>query len=235
MATTEDIVKQVISTLQEQSRNTESLPQEGNAGSVGSFVALKKADNSMVQVPISVIETMINEKFNTLLNGTDPNEIDSITDLVNWVLEHGADAAEMASAIQANATAISDEKTRATTAEQTLLRKIHGDAEVSDGRIEPFVSLGKFSSVEFFVEHLDTMHSNTGAEYGKYVGAFRAMVSSSLIDVVNNTTYIAGDLWIQSVRGNFALQDGVLKLSSDKYGTFYRSHTAAGWSTWKQS
>lgn len=63
MATTEDIVKQVISTLQEQSRNTEALPQEENAGSVGSFVALKKADNSMVQVPISVIETMIAEKI----------------------------------------------------------------------------------------------------------------------------------------------------------------------------
>lgn len=66
MATIDEIVQQVISTLQEQSRNTEALPQEGNAGSVGSFVALKKADNSMVQVPISVIETMINEKIDEI-------------------------------------------------------------------------------------------------------------------------------------------------------------------------
>lgn len=161
-----------------------------------------------------------------------PGEIDRAT--VNGA-EFDLRDSILALFVQANTTAIANEATRATTAEQKLLRKIHGDAEVSDGRIEPFVSLGTFSSTESFVEHLDTMHSNNGAEYGKYVGAFRAMVSSSLIDVVNNTTYIIGDQWVQSVRGNFALQDGVLKLSSNKYGTFYRNHTAAGWSTWKQS
>ena len=63
---------------------------------------------------------LINSEIETLLEGTDPEKIDSIKDLINWVNEHGKDAAEMLSAIQANTTAINNEKDRAISAETIL-------------------------------------------------------------------------------------------------------------------
>lgn len=128
---------------------------------------------------------------------------------------------------------ISTETERAKAAEDRLLKRIQGNAEVSDGRREPFVSLGAFSDMASFVEHLGSMHANTSVEYGKYNGKFRAMVSASLIEVINNVTYIANDQWVQAIRGNIMLNNGKLSLASTHFGSFYRSHNANGWSEWQ--
>lgn len=70
------------------------------------------------------IVKLINSEVEKLLEGTDPEKIDSIKDLINWVDEHGKDAAELAKAIQTNTTAIQNEKDRAVSVETILNNSI---------------------------------------------------------------------------------------------------------------
>ena len=63
--------------------------------------------------------------MNKIIEGAEPDTIDSIKDLVAWVEEHGAYAANMATAIKANTTAIANEVTRAKDAEQKLQTQIY--------------------------------------------------------------------------------------------------------------
>lgn len=83
------------------------------------------------------ITKLINSEIGKLLEGTDPEKIDSIKDLINWVDEHGKDAAEMASAIQANTDAIDDETNRATAAEKDLSDRIDNipTGDIADGAV----------------------------------------------------------------------------------------------------
>lgn len=83
------------------------------------------------------ITKLINSEVEKLLEGTDPEKIDSIKDLINWVNEHGKDAAEMLSAIQANTDAIDDETNRATAAEKALSERIDNipTGDIADGSV----------------------------------------------------------------------------------------------------
>ena len=67
------------------------------------------------------IKSVINNELSKLLNGTDPDKIDSLKDLITWVEEHGAEASEMASAIQANTTAIQNTNNSISTLNTTII------------------------------------------------------------------------------------------------------------------
>ena len=69
-------------------------------------------------------KALINDELSKLLNGTDPDKVDSLKDLIAWVEEHGGEASEMASAIEKNTTDIANEVTRAKAEESRISAEV---------------------------------------------------------------------------------------------------------------
>ena len=70
------------------------------------------------------ISDLVSDEISKILDGTDPDKIDSLKDLIAWVEKHGTEAAAMAKAIETNTTNISTEVLRATNAEEELRKSI---------------------------------------------------------------------------------------------------------------
>ena len=188
------------------------------------------------------IKSVINSELSKLLNGTDPNKVDSLKDLIAWVEEHGADAAEMASAIQANATAIADEITRAQLAEQQnatgianeetrakaqeaeLLKRLQGKSDIIEPKEYPFKSLGTFSTVDSLVTKLDTLAMITTATDSpntKLVGSFRAVRDQKIYTIYNDCSSWNG-VFVQTIMGCLTIDDDGKLASSDFSWGIYR-------------
>ena len=78
------------------------------------------------------ISDLVASEMNKIIEGTEPDTIDSIKDLVAWIEAHGKDAANMATAIKANTTDIANEVTRAKAEESKLVKKANEAAGVID-------------------------------------------------------------------------------------------------------
>lgn len=79
----------------------------------GSFSAWKVGNQDYITAQISA-----------LLDGTDPDKVDSLKDLIAWVEEHSGEASKMASAIEKNTTDIANEVTRAKTEESRISAEV---------------------------------------------------------------------------------------------------------------
>lgn len=86
---------------------------------------INKAEiDSMITKASSELTNYINSTVadakRDILEGIDPDEIDSIKDIVTWIKTHGGDVTAIYEAIQENTTAINNETTRAKNAEGEL-------------------------------------------------------------------------------------------------------------------
>lgn len=154
----------------------------------------------------------------------------------DWTVIAGPDLAKK---VEKNSTEIATEVTRATLAEKNLLTAVENLQKALkgigvDGEYYPFAWLGQFDNIGDLVTKLDDWHATT--DFDDYSGIFRARVSVSTLEVVNNCTGIAGDYWMQAIRGNVDIaSDGSLKITRT-YNTVYRMHDGdTGWSEWKVS
>lgn len=94
----------------------------------GEWEILNKDEiNSMISAEIK----KVNDRISTLIDDNDPDTLDSIKDLVNWVNAHGADATAMLLNIQQNTVKINAEVNRATKKEQEIENKLDDEIERS--------------------------------------------------------------------------------------------------------
>lgn len=102
------------------------------------------------------VEAKIEEEFSKIIEGVDPDKIDSIKDFAAWIEEHGAEVEGITTAIQKNATNINAEATRAKEAEQKITVNaskektalINGDTIVGVAR-EVYSRQGKTDTATF--------------------------------------------------------------------------------------
>ena len=92
---------------------------------------LKSADKTELEGKITTNTNAIT----ALTDGVDPEKIDGVKDLVNWVDAHGAEVTQIKADIQANADAIAAETTRATGVEagfETRIAAVEGYDHAAD-------------------------------------------------------------------------------------------------------
>lgn len=102
------------------------------------------------------VEAKIEEEFSKIIEGVDPDKIDSIKDFAAWIEEHGMEVEGITTAIQKNATNINAETARAKEAEQKITDNaskektalINGDTIVGVAR-EVYSRQGKTDTATF--------------------------------------------------------------------------------------
>lgn len=123
--------------------------------------------------------------------------------------------------------------------EKELLSRIQGTSENSDAVKDPFKLITlpngyNFSNLDDLIAILDSMHANTAAEGKKYMGAFRAILSSGVVTIYNTPLSVGDDVWMQTIIGCFRFDDdGKLTIGYNNYGMFYRKLENSEWSSWK--
>ena len=97
----------------------------GGAPWGGEEILNEKEITSMIEAEIK----KVNDRISTLIDDNDPDTLDSIKDLIDWVNAHGADAAAMLMNIQQNTVKINAEISRAQAKEKELSDAINSNSE----------------------------------------------------------------------------------------------------------
>ena len=191
------------------------------------------------------ISDLVASEMNKIIEGTEPDTIDSIKDLVAWVEEHGKDAANMATAIKANTTAIANEETRAKAEEAELEKLLTGTSvNMGNGANYPFVYVSKSlndlvdGALHTYLNEF-TPYTSNNKVYNTGIYRIGSIGGSSFITVTNHSFNWNTYVYVQVVEGPVAItSEGLATIHYNTYGKYYRYSSKGSdgnlvWKAWK--
>ena len=180
------------------------------------------------------IATLISNETSKLLNGTDPDKIDSLKDLIAWVEEHGTEAATMASAIETNATNISSEVTRAKAEEAELLKRLQGTSANSNPKTDPFkyIHLGQTDdNMATLKNKIDDLANKESVGFYRIVANNQSIVE---LHVIQMTSTLRGVM--QVLKGPLTIyESGNFAIATNEYTIAHRYCLPNSISAWSIS
>jgi hypothetical protein len=129
--------------------------------------------------------------------------------MVSNISTNNSNIKKNATAIAANATNISNEVTRAKTAEDELLKRVQGNSNDSSPSTDPFkllITLGDINQKDDngnnrLKEKLNTIHSTNADD--DYAGQWRIIISNSAYTLYNIAKHYKSDQWMQIIQMPF--------------------------------
>ena len=187
-----------------------------------------KTDNNLWDnwhlVNESDILNVVNTEVNKILDGTSPEKIQNIRNIITWIEEHGPNSSEIITQIQNNQEQINIEKQRALEVEEDIINRIKGISYNSNAKTDPFVYL--FAGT---AKDLKLLLGST-TDSGRYRINFGDTIHIDLNVWKKNNGNV-----IQCIKGFTDLYEDTIDVS-EEYNVFLRKGTLSNgvldWDNW---